>query len=611
MKRMSTASDSHQPAGVTRRGFIRLSTMAGTALLLDACGGSAAPASSAPSSASSPAGSASVAAKPSVSVAAGAPAATKPSAAPPAASALPSVRGKAAAVLPSYIPLQGGPKPDYHSTDPRLTDGFENYPKNPVQFMKTAPGTGATMTPLISLLFPPPTPYDQNPTWKEVNKQLNENVQFNLVSGTDYPTRLATTMASNDLPDTLWNVGGLGAGSFGGGFPPEFLKAKAQDLTSYLSGDNVKNYPNLANIPTYSWRTSQQGGALWAIPIHRYLPTFWFFKNSDMWDKEIGANVVPKDKDDFKKILQQLNNPKGNRWALGNYVGPQNMGLVGHAEMFGAPNNWRLDASGKLTKDYETAEYKAAVGYLRDLVVSNLFPPDASATGKNSRDDFVAGKFVVSLEAFGQGYNDFWRRGLVANPANHFSLITPFAATAGQKPVHYFSGGLIGVNILKKASDARVKELLGVINWLSAPFGTAEDLLMSYGLKDSDYTLDPNGNPHPTKDGTQRAAYVPWQYLGHRPFVWFDSGLPGYAKASFAAEQQLVKVGIDDPTIGYVSATATGKGIVAANNFRDGINDILLGRRPLTDYDQLVKDWLNAAGEQIRKELQDAIAADK
>jgi putative aldouronate transport system substrate-binding protein len=599
------------PGGVTRRGFIRLSTLAGTALLLEACGGSSAPASSAPSSAAA----SSAAAKPSVSVAASAassaPAAAKPSAPAAGGSALPSVRSKQQALLPTYTPLQGGPKPDYHSSDPRITDGFENYPKNPVQFMKTAPGKGGQMTPLLSLLFPPPTPYDQNPTWKEVNKQLNENVQFNLVSGADYPTRLATTLASNDLPDTLWNVGGLGAGSFGGGFPPEFLKAKAQDLTPYLSGDNSKNFPNLANIPSYSWRTSVAAGSLWAVPIHRYLPTFWLFKNTDMWDKEVGANVVPKDKDDFKKILQQLNNPKGNRWAIGNYVGPQNMGLVGYAEMFGAPNNWRLDASGKLTKDYETEEYKAAVGYLRDLVASNLFPPDASQTGKNSRDDFVAGKFVTSVEAFGQGYSDFWRRGLAANPPNHFSLLTPFSATAGQKPVHYFSGGLIGVNILKKASDDRVKEVLGILNWLSSPFGTAEDLLLSYGLKDSDYTLDENGNPKPTKDGTQRAAYVPWQYLGHRPFVWFDSGLPGYAKAAFEAEQQLVAVGIDDPTIGYLSATATGKGIVASNNFRDGINDILLGRRPLTDYDSLVKDWLNAAGEQIRKELQDAIAAEK
>src|SRR5262249_54359852 len=30
--------------------------------------------------------------------------------------------------LPSYIPSAGGPKPDLHATEPRITDGFLNYP---------------------------------------------------------------------------------------------------------------------------------------------------------------------------------------------------------------------------------------------------------------------------------------------------------------------------------------------------------------------------------------------------------------------------------------------------------------------------------------------------
>ncbi len=39
--------------------------------------------------------------------------------------------------------------------------------------------------------------------------------------------------------------------------------------------------------------------------------------------------------------------------------------------------------------------------------------------------------------------------------------------------------------------------------------------------------------------------------------------------------------------------------------------DIVVGRRPLSDSDQLVKDYLTNGGEQIRKEFQDAIAASK
>jgi hypothetical protein len=41
----------------------------------------------------------------------------------------------------------------------------------------------------------------------------------------------------------------------------------------------------------------------------------------------------------------------------------------------------------------------------------------------------------------------------------------------------------------------------------------------------------------------------------------------------------------------------------------DGITDVLVGRSPLGDFDQLVKDWQNNGGNQMRTELQQAIAA--
>ena len=40
----------------------------------------------------------------------------------------------------------------------------------------------------------------------------------------------------------------------------------------------------------------------------------------------------------------------------------------------------------------------------------------------------------------------------------------------------------------------------------------------------------------------------------------------------------------------------------------DGITDIVAGRRPLGDFDQLVKDWRNNGGDQIRHEYEQALA---
>ena len=49
-----------------------------------------------------------------------------------------------------------------------------------------------------------------------------------------------------------------------------------------------------------------------------------------------------------------------------NTTGPYNM--LFFQGMFRAPNNWRVDASGKWIKDIETDEYRAALAFNRSLV---------------------------------------------------------------------------------------------------------------------------------------------------------------------------------------------------------------------------------------------------
>lgn len=84
--------------------------------------------------------------------------------------------------------------------------------------------------------------------------------------------------------------------------------------------------------------------------------------------------------------------------------------------------------------------------------------------------------------------------------------------------------------------------------------------------------------------------------------------IPGYAKAEYEAEHALVPAGISDPTLGYCSPTLGNKGAVLNRTMLDGITDIVAGRRPLEDYDGLVKDWAAGGGEQMRRELLDAIS---
>jgi len=245
----------HSRAGsVSRRAFIQVSVGTGAGFLLAACSGATAP-SSAPTTAPPPAAAPTSAPPTSAPTSAAAVSATAaPAQATPAAAAAPTVVGASAtgnsnAALPNYIAANLAAKPDFDAHDPRVTLGWNNYPKDPpVSWNKPAPGTGSNVNAFMVDYYPPPTPYDSNPTWQAVNKALNANVQMTQVSGPDYPLRMATMMAGGDIPDIIHLFNGI-TGPF---VPPgtaEFVKSQCQDLTSYLAGDAIKDYPNLAAIP--------------------------------------------------------------------------------------------------------------------------------------------------------------------------------------------------------------------------------------------------------------------------------------------------------------------------------------------------------------------------
>jgi putative aldouronate transport system substrate-binding protein len=516
--------------------------------------------------------------------------------------------------LPSYIPFTGGPKPDFHDNDPLYSDAFDNYPQNPFKANQSAPGTGGVVNVLVTAYFPLPTPVDQNPTWQAVNKALNADMRLNMSPGADYRAKLATSMASDDLPDIMHIFFGYSVAPN----LPQFFKAKCADLAPYLAGDAAKDYPYLAAIPTPAWKNSISAidGALYLIPIHRQMTSVPpqggnFFRNVDMWDKELGQDFTPKNADDFKKALVQVTRPQENRWGIGSFgTNDRLFGLGCFAEMFNAPNNWKLDSSGKLIKDRETEEYKAAIGFMRDLFAAGAYWPD-SISSTNARADFVGKKFAISPEGQGNSWIDFWQRGLQQNPPSRFAMMKPFSAVDGQKPVHFLGTGYVSMNVLKKSSPERIKELLRIMNYLASPFGSQEDLMLTYGLKDQDYTLDDKGNPKPTTEGTQRAGYVPWRYISQHPWVYYQAGLDGYAKGSHEAEKATIPLGLDDPTNGFLSPTLYAKGASADTVWQDGTREVILGRAPLADYDRVTKDWAAAAGDQIRKEYMDAMAAAK
>jgi putative aldouronate transport system substrate-binding protein len=582
----------------SRRGFIR--TVAGGAIvgaalpLLAACG-QAVP-SAAPAATSAPAG---------AGAATGAPA---PAGATPGAGA-----ATPTSAYPTFAAATGGPKPDFPAAGPQYEDGFSTYPKNPVKALPaTPPGLGSKVLYYTNNSAPaPPTPLDQNMAWQTVNKELNADMSFTIIPQSDYLVKLATVMAGNDLPDIMLIPGATASGAAQVQNLTQFLQSQAADLTPYLGGDAAKDYPFLAAIPTYSWKNSgsARNGKLYMLPIERYYPGSMLLKNSAVYDQEIGKDYVPKNADDFKRVLLQLTKPNQNQWGIGCYIN-QMYYIYYYAAMFGAPNNWAADASGKLTKDIETPQYKEAIGYVRDLVVAGVYHPDALTIGDSTvaRNNLIGSKYILDVETFGNAWQDAWTRGPKQTPPVTPHAVLPFPAHDGGKAQHFLGKGYFGTTTFKKASADRIKELLRIANWLAAPFGSAEDLLLTIGVKDIDYTLEADGSITVLPPSNTDANSVPWKYIVQRPQVAYWPGLPDYAKAATDFEKVAISVGVADPTLGFTSATLDSKGAPLAQALTDGITDVLAGRRPLADFDQVVKDWQNNGGNAIRTELQQAMA---
>jgi putative aldouronate transport system substrate-binding protein len=388
---------------------------------------------------------------------------------------------------------------------------------------------------------------------------------------------------------------------------PQFLASKCADLTPYLGGDAVKDYPNLANIPTLPWRSTVYNGSIFGVPTTISAMNTATFVNANLWSAA-GAGD-PKSGDDFKKILQELTKAPAGQYGIGSAGAPGAATRSFFQGMFGSPNNWKLGTDGKLTKDYELDSSKAAVGYVRDLVSAGVWHPDSATFNLiNGQSNFIAGKMAT----WGTGWPNYpimWEQGLGQKPQVKIHALKPFGADGG-KGTHYLGAAFYGMMALKKAPDARIKELLRILNWLAAPFGSQESQLIDYGVKDTDFTYDDKGNPVLTAKGKQDTL-VSWNEIGGRPPVLFDPNSPEFAQTAHADETALVPLGVLDPTIGFYSETNQAKGASINSTLSSGIADIVTGRRPMSDYDQLVKDWRNAGGDQIRSELEKAMAAAK
>jgi putative aldouronate transport system substrate-binding protein len=157
--------------------------------------------------------------------------------------------------LPEYLRFDGV-RPDLRGTGKGVPDGFLSFP-TPKKGGAGKPGTGNTVTAITETGSIPP-PLGRNKFWQSLNSRLGVNLKMNLVNEGEYPQKIVTVLAGGDLPDLVQlhpDTPHL----------PELLRAKFADLTEFLSGDAITEYPYLANIPPYAWPNAVYNGGIYGV----------------------------------------------------------------------------------------------------------------------------------------------------------------------------------------------------------------------------------------------------------------------------------------------------------------------------------------------------------
>ncbi|MBV9892791.1 MAG: extracellular solute-binding protein [Chloroflexi bacterium] len=515
---------------------------------------------------------------------AGACAPSAPAGPTPAAPA-PTVSG-ATTTLPAYVPFQG-PKPDFPpSSDGIVPAGYLTFPKNLVKSSSGPAGKeGDSVSFLTYSINPTPAPVDQNPAWQQVNKDLGLSLQFTYTALQDYNVKLSTVISSGQLPDIFtMNVLGVQIPS-----EAEFFQSQCAELTPFLGGDAIKAYPNLANLPQTAWRNCLYAGKLYALPrvVNAVGSTMLVQLNAL---DDVGISQI-KSTDDFSNAVKQTT--RNGVYGIGGVQAPNMQWVLG---MFRAPNQWR-EQGGKFTRDWETPEYKEAVALMRGFWDAGYVHPDTPTyVAQQGAQPFYAGKFAMyptNFFAFGIA----WDRLLGINKNFRLSALvapgTQFQDWGGNQ-----------ITVLKKGSPDRIKQVLGVLNYLAAPFGSSEHLTLTYGVEGVDFNYDPSGNPVYTDTGKNNVQYIAWQTIISPPAVLYDALDANFVKTAHPIETAAHDEAVTDASVGLYSPSNAAKGASLTQTMTDGVNQILFGRAPVDSLDQLVKDWRNNGGDTIRSEFE-------
>lgn len=167
------------------------------------------------------------------------------------------------------------------------------------------------------------------------------------------------------------------------------------------------------------------------------------------------------------------------------------------------------------------------------------------------------------------------------------------------------SFGFTGIPATLAKNEARVKELLRLLDYLAAPFGSDEYNFLHNGIKGVDYTVGSNGAPLLTKKGAAEIGDLVYVMSG-LPVIFIPQD-PEAAVAAQKMDVEVMKIGVDDPTWPLYSPTNVSKAAQLNQLGYDTATAIITGRKPMSYLKTAIADWKSRGGAQIITEFEQSL----